>query len=247
MRVVARVRCVILAETMAHPASPGNDAPTGQPFEIDRAIALLREAVQPFRKAALFELFEEGYCTPFEQLIACIVSIRTRDEDTVPISKRLFARARTPGTMSQLDAGEINRLLAGSTFREGKAPQILEIARRTVAEYGGELPCDLEKLLDFRGVGIKCANLALGIACGQPRIGVDIHVHRITNRWGYVAAASPEKTTVALEKVLPERYRVEINALLVPFGKHVCVGISPRCSKCRLLGMCRQVGVTSHR
>ncbi len=226
-------------------SNPGSEGK--EPFDIDRAMDLLREAVKPFRKAALFELFEEGYRTPFEQLIACIISIRTRDEDTVPISKRLFARARTPEAMSLLEATEINQLLLGSTFREGKAPQIREIARRTVAEYGGQLPCDLEKLLDFRGVGIKCANLALGIACGQPRIGVDIHVHRITNRWGYVATSTPEKTTAALEKVLPEAYWVEINALLVPFGKHVCVGISPRCSECLLLGMCRQVGVTSHR
>ena len=116
-----------------------------------------------------------------------------------------------------------------------------------MAEHGGELPCDLEKLLGFRGVGIKCANLVLGIACGQPRVGVDIHVHRITNRWGYVATSTPEKTTVALEATLPERYWVEINALLVPFGKHVCTGTAPRCSTCPVLSMCRQVGVTSHR
>lgn len=244
---VVRASTVVTPFTMEKPAISPTDPQEKAPFDIDRAMALLRDAVKPFRKAALFELFEEGYRSPFEQLIACIVSIRTRDEDTVPISKRLFARARTPQEMSELDAAEINRLLAGSTFREGKAPQIREIARRTVAEHGGELPCDLEKLLDFRGVGIKCANLALGIACGQPRIGVDIHVHRITNRWGYVATSSPEKTTTALEKILPERYWVEINALLVPFGKHVCVGVSPRCSKCALLPMCRQVGVTSHR
>ena len=109
------------------------------------------------------------------------------------------------------------------------------------------MPCDLEALLSFRGVGIKCANLVLGIACGQPRIGVDIHVHRVTNRWGYVATSTPEKTTVALEGVLPPRYWVEINALLVPFGKHVCTGNAPRCSTCPVLAMCRQVGVTSHR
>ena len=116
-----------------------------------------------------------------------------------------------------------------------------------MAEHGGELPCDLETLLSFRGVGIKCANLVLGIACGQPRVGVDIHVHRITNRWGYVATTTPEKTTAALEKTLPTRYWVEINALLVPFGKHVCTGNAPRCSRCPVLTMCRQIGVTSHR
>ncbi len=218
-----------------------------QPFDIDRVMDGLREAVRPFRKAALFELYEDGFTSPFEQLLACIVSIRTRDEDTVPISRRLFARARTPAEVSALSVSEIDELLYGSTFHEAKAPQIHEIARRTVAEHGGELPCDLEKLLAFRGVGIKCAHLVLGIACGQPHIGVDIHVHRITNRWGYVAASTPEKTTAALETVLPQRYWVEINALLVPFGKHVCTGTAPRCSTCPVLPMCHQVGVTSRR
>ena len=211
------------------------------------AFPLLRRAVEPFRKAALFELYDDGFRTPFEQLLACLISIRTRDEDTVPISKRLFAVARTPAEVAALDAVHLIRLLNGSSFREAKAPQMIEIARRVVAEYDGELPCDLEKLLDFRGVGIKCANLVLGIACGQPRVGVDIHVHRITNRWGYVAASTPEKTTVALEERLPQKYWVEINALLVPFGKHVCTGTAPKCSTCLLRDVCWQVGVTSHR
>ena len=149
--------------------------------------------------------------------------------------------------MSALEDTELDALLEGSTFHEAKAPQIREIARRTISEHNGELPCDLDKLLDFRGVGIKCAHLVLGIACGQPRIGVDIHVHRITNRWGYVTASTPEKTTAALEAKLPERYWVEINALLVPFGKHVCTGTAPRCSMCPLLSMCHQVGVSGHR
>lgn len=218
-----------------------------QPFDIVGVMDAIRENVKQFRKAALFELYEEGFTSPFEQLLACIISIRTRDEDTVPISKRLFARARSPQAVSELTATEITDLLAGSTFREGKAPQIREIARRVATEYRGELPCDLEKLLDFKGVGIKCANLVLGIACGQAQIGVDIHVHRITNRWSYVRTTAPEKTVAALEKVLPQRYWVEINALLVPFGKHICTGTAPRCSTCPVLNMCLQVGVTNHR
>lgn len=230
------------------PADADSDSTDGEvPFDIDAAMAAIREGVRPFRKAALFELYDDGFTTPFEQLLACIISIRTRDEDTVPISRRLFDRARTPSEVAALSVADIDVLIAASTFHEAKAPQILEIARRIVADHGGELPCDLESLLAFRGVGIKCANLVLGIACGQPRVGVDIHVHRITNRWGYIAATTPEKTTVALEKILPQRYRVEINALLVPFGKHVCTGNAPKCSRCPVLSMCQQVGVTSHR
>ena len=216
-------------------------------FDINVVMDSIREEVKKFRKAALFELYEDGYSSAFEQLLACIISIRTRDEDTVPISRRLFTRARSPQAISELSVSEINQLLAGSTFREGKAPQIKEIARRVTQDHGGELPCDLEQLMNFKGVGIKCANLVLGIACGQPRIGVDIHVHRITNRWGYVHTSAPEKSVVALEKILPQRYWVEINALLVPFGKHVCTGSAPRCSSCPVREMCQQVGVTSHR
>jgi endonuclease-3 len=216
-------------------------------FDIDRAMDRIREAMRPYPKAALFELAEDGFHSAFEQLVACIISIRTRDEDTLPLSRRLFARARTPAQILALSVSEIDQLISGSTFHGAKAPQIHEIARRAVNEYGGEMPCELEKLMDFRGVGVKCAHLVLSIACGQPRIGVDIHVHRVTNRWGYVDTATPEKTTVALEAVLPRRYWVEINALLVPFGKHICTGTAPRCTTCPVSDQCARVGVTSHR
>ena len=142
---------------------------------------------------------------------------------------------------------QIDRLIGACTFHEPKAKQIQAIARRAVEEYGGELPCDLEVLTSFRGVGPKCANLALGVACGMAGIAVDVHVHRVTNRWGYVVGKTPEKTMTALEAKLPRSYWVEINALLVPFGKHVCTGVRPKCSTCPVLQMCRQVGVTGHR
>jgi endonuclease III len=102
-------------------------------------------------------------------------------------------------------------------------------------------------LTSFRGVGPKCAHLALGVACGQPHISVDVHVWRVVNRWGYVQAPTPEATMVALQAVLPRRYWIEINRLLVPFGKHICTGVRPRCSTCPVLEYCRQVGVTEHR
>src|SRR6185436_18414300 len=122
-----------------------------------------------------------------------------------------------------------------------------EIARRTVAEFGGELPCDPDVLQTFHGVGPKCANLSTGIACGHSVIGVDVHVHRVTNCCVFNDTATTEKTMAALHEVLPQPYRVEINALLVPFGKHVCTGVRPKCSTCPLLSMCKQVGVTEHR
>jgi len=159
---------------------------TLEPFDIDRTMTLLREAVAPFPKAAMFELAERGYSTPFQQLVACVISIRTRDEESLPLSIRLFERAPDPAAVAALDVAEIDALIRPATFHERKASQIRAIATRVRDEFGGELPCDEATLRSFSGVGVKCANLALGIACGQARISVDVHVHRVTNRWGYV-------------------------------------------------------------
>jgi endonuclease III len=220
---------------------------TKRPFDIDVTIERIRVAVRPYPKAAMFALADEGFSSPFEQLVACIISIRTYDEVSLPTARRLFERARTPAEVARLDPREIDELIRTCSFHEPKSRQIHAIARRVVDEHNGELPCDAEVMLDFAGVGPKCANLALGIACGQPRISVDVHVHRVTNRWGYVQARTPERTEAALQTVLPETYHVEINRLLVPFGKHVCTGALPRCSQCPVLDMCQQIGVTRHR
>jgi len=218
-----------------------------KPFDIGLAMRLIRTAVRPWPKAALFELAEDGFKSTFEQLVACIISIRTYDEVTLPVSRKLFERARTPAEVSELTYEELDALISQSTFHERKASQILEIARRAVDEFDGRLPCDREVFMSFSGVGPKCANLVLGIACGEPFISVDIHVQRVTNRWGYVRASTPEKTLVAFEAKLPRRYWIEINRLLVPFGKHICRGNLPHCSTCPVLDMCQQVGVKAHR
>lgn len=218
-----------------------------EPFDIDRAFELLRLAVQPFAKAGLFQLRDAGFTTPWEQLVACLLSIRTFDEASVPAAEDLFAAARTPRELAALPVDEIDALIARCTYHRAKAQQISELAHLVETDFGGELPCDFETLVALRGVGPKCANLTLGIACHQPRIGVDIHVHRVTNRWGYVAAPTPEKTLIQLEAKLPEEYAVEINERLVPFGKHICTGQRPKCSTCPLLSMCLQVGVEEHR
>jgi endonuclease-3 len=218
-----------------------------KPFDIGVAVRRIRKAVKPWPKAALFELAENGFTTTFEQLVACIISIRTYDEVTLPVSRKLFERARTPDEMIKLTYEELDALISPSTFHERKASQILAIARRSIDEYGGEIPCDPEILMSFSGVGPKCAHLVLGIACGEPFISVDIHVHRVTNRWGYVRTSTPEKTMIALGEKLPRRYWIEINRLLVPFGKHICTGNLPHCSTCPVLEMCQQVGVKAHR
>ena len=190
---------------------------------------------------------EEGYTSTFEQLLACIISLRTYDEVTLPVSRKLFAKARTPAAVGRLSWEELDALISPSTFHERKANQILAIAREVEERFGTMLPCDRDVLLSFAGVGPKCANLVLGVACGTPVISVDIHVHRVTGRWGYVRASTPEKTLAALEATLPQRYWIDINRLLVPFGKHICTGNRPRCSTCPVVDMCEQVGVKDHR
>ena len=218
-----------------------------QPFDIDAMIGRIEQAVEPYPKAALFELAGRGYASPFEQLVACMISIRTRDETTLPVAERLFARARTAAEMARLDDTEVDQLISASTFHEAKARQIIAISRRVVEEFAGQVPCDNDVLQSFPGIGPKCAHLVLGIACGQLRVSADVHVHRVTNRWGYVATSTPEQTMAALEERLPRRYWLDINRLLVPFGKHICTGRLPRCSTCPVRPWCRQVGVDAHR
>ncbi|MCE9673191.1 endonuclease III [Myxococcus stipitatus] len=217
------------------------------PFDIDDVLARVREAVRDFADAAMFALAARGHDTLFEQLVACILSIRTLDEVSLPASLALLERASTPEALARLSPRDIDALIQPVTFHDAKAHQLHAIAVRTRDEFGGALPCDAQVLQSFKGVGPKCAHLALGIACGHEAISVDIHVHRVTNRWGYVKARTPEATMQALQDVLPRRYWVQLNRLLVPFGKHVCTGSRPKCSTCPVLRACRQVGVTNPR
>jgi endonuclease III len=207
----------------------------------------VRAAVAPFPKAMLFELYECGHTSPFEMLVACLISVRTRDETSLAMAERLFSRARTPSEMAALDINDIDALINKAGFHLVKAEQIHTMARLIVEENDGQLPCSFDVMTSFPGIGPKCAGLALGIACGQPYIGVDVHVHRITNRWGYVAAPTPEKTMHVLEQKLPKQYWLDINALLVPFGKHICTAVSPKCATCPVLDMCEQQNVLDPR
>lgn len=219
-----------------------------QPFDIDEAFRRLRRAVADLPKAAMFDLRDRGFGSPFEQLVGSLISARTRDETTLAVCLRLFEAARTPEELAVLSEPELVELIKPATFPEPKARDLLALSRRIVAEHGGVVPDTMEGLTSFRGVGPKIAALTLAVAHGQPAIAVDVHVHRVANRWGYVKTSTPEKTIGALAEVLPERYWIEINERLVPFGKFVCTGgAPPKCSTCLLLSMCRQVGVTKTR
>lgn len=216
-------------------------------FNLSVVLKRIEKAIASYPKAAMFEMYERGYNSLFEQLISCIISIRTLDETTIPLSEKLFAKARTPQQLLKLSPKGLEDILYGATFPGQKAYTMLGIAKAAVEEYNGELPADFEKLTALKGVGPKCANLALGVASGHAAISVDVHVHRVTNRWGFVQTKTPEDTMHALEEKIPQQKWIDINRLLMPFGKHICTGKLPHCSTCPVLEYCQQVGVTKHR
>ncbi len=184
---------------------------------------------------------------PFRLLVACVISLRTKDAVTAAASARLFAAAATPRAVAALDEARIAEMIFPAGFYNTKARQIREIARRIAAGHGGRVPGDRDALLALPGVGRKTANLVLGLGFGLPAICVDTHVHRISNRLGLVATRTPEQTEHALEEALPQRYWIEINDLLVTFGQQVCQPVSPWCSRCPLAQRCPRVGVDRSR
>lgn len=218
-----------------------------KPFDIDTVLTRIRKETAGFADAAMFDLRTRGFTTVFQQLVACIISIRTYDEVSLPAAVKLFEKAPDAESIASLSEKQIDSLISTSTFHETKAKQIRAIAVATVDQFGGELPADAEVLMSFKGVGPKCANLALGVAANQQHISVDVHVGRVTVRWGYVKPGSADSVRKQLEAKLPRRYWIEINRLLVPFGKHICTGRLPKCSTCPVLEYCRQVGVEAHR
>ncbi len=209
-------------------------------------VAILREEYQKWRKPAVTVVAEEGR-NPFKVLVSCLISLRTKDEVTSLASARLFDRAETPVAMQDLSVEEIAGLIYPAGFYRNKAQQIRDISRRLVTDYGGSVPDELDELLSFKGVGRKTANLVLTLGFDKPGICVDTHVHRICNRWGYVATKTPDQTEMCLRSILPEKYWIEINDLLVAFGQNHCFPVSPRCSDCCLAFRCPRIGVLKSR
>lgn len=184
---------------------------------------------------------------PFRVLIACILSLRTQDTTTGPAADRLFGVADTPETMLALTPARIEKLIFPVGFYRTKARVILGICRDLLGRFGGRVPDEIDDLLTLKGVGRKTANLVVTMGYGKAGICVDTHVHRISNRLGYVRTRTPEETEMALRAKLPRRYWIGYNDLLVSFGQNVCAPLSPRCSACPVSTLCRRVGVTTSR
>jgi endonuclease III len=201
----------------------------------------------PSWKATAIARVAEKRRDPFRVLIACILSLRTQDRTTDAAAARLFRVADTPEALLRLTPRKIAALIYPVGFYRTKARVIKTIARDLLTRFRGRVPDDLDALLTLKGVGRKTANLVVTIGYGKPGICVDTHVHRISNRFGYVRTRTPEDTEMALRRKLPPRYWIGYNDLLVTFGQNVCAPISPKCSLCPVRALCRRVGVTTSR
>jgi len=179
--------------------------------------------------------------------VACLLSLRTQDTTTGPAAARLFALADTPHAMLELSARTIERAIYPVGFYRTKARVILGLSRDLLDRFDGGVPDDIDALLTLKGVGRKTANLVVTLGFDKPGICVDTHVHRISNRLGYVRTRTPDETEMALRAKLPSRYWIGYNDLLVTFGQNVCAPVSPKCSLCPVARLCRRVGVRTSR
>jgi len=184
---------------------------------------------------------------PYLILVSCILSLRTKDKTTIEAAERLFKAANTPQKMLRLSRHKLEKLIYPVGFYRNKSKVILGLSRRLISDFRGKVPCGLEDLLSLRGVGRKTANLVLGLGFKIPAICVDTHVHRISNRLGWVKTKDPLGTEEGLKKIIPRRYWIGLNTVLVSFGQNICVPVSPFCGRCRVNKLCPRRGVGRHR
>jgi endonuclease-3 len=215
--------------------------------QIHAAIRIVKQEIRRWQEPVVGVVARESDRDPFLILIACLLSLRTKDKTTSEASARLFALAHSPVTMLKLPLRRIERAIYPVGFYRTKAKSIHKICRRLLNDFDGTVPDSIEALMTLPGVGRKTANLVVTVGFGKPGICVDVHVHRISNRWGYIKTKTPERSEEALRKKLPKQYWMTFNDLLVPYGQNLCQPISPFCSRCKLIELCDRVGVTRSR
>jgi endonuclease-3 len=214
--------------------------------DIDKIIKILRKEIRRFVVPIVTEVSQRRR-DPLEVLVTTILSLRTKDEVTRAAARRLLEKAHTPQDIIDIPEQELARLIFPVGFYKTKAKNLKNISKDLIEKFEGKVPDDLDELLKLKGVGRKTANLVITLAFGKPGICVDTHVHRVSNRLGYVATKTPETTEMALREKLPPQYWIEYNDLLVTWGQNICRPISPFCSKCAIRPYCKQVGVVTHR
>ena len=214
--------------------------------DIDACIRILKREIRRW-KEPIVGVVAKASCDPFQILISTVLSLRTKDQTTAEASTRLFRLATTPQAMLAVPRRTIERAIYPVGFYRTKARHIHGICRDLLARYGGRVPGEIDELLTLKGVGRKTANLVVTLGFRKPGICVDVHVHRISNRWGYIRTTSPAQSEEALRRKLPRRHWIVYNDLLVPFGQNLCTPVSPRCSECKLARYCERVGVVKSR
>ncbi len=214
-------------------------------FYISQTLAKVKKAVRYYRVPSVMVFSKEK--DPFVVLVICIISLRTRDEVTETASAQLFSLAKTPSQLLRLSKLKIEKAIYPAAFFRNKAHTLREICKVLVDSHAGKVPNKMDELLKLKGVGRKTANLILILGHGKPGICVDIHVHRISNRWGYVKTKTPDETEMVLRGKLPRRYWMGYNNLLVSFGQNICKPVSPFCGSCPIAETCLKVGVTTQR
>ncbi len=202
---------------------------------IDEIVNILKNAKQP---KSDFVVLMDNFKNPYLVLIACILSLRTNDKTTYPATLRMLELAKTPKEMKQVKIEDLAQAIYPVGFYENKAKQIIELSKTIDEELDGKVPDEIDELVKFRGVGRKTANLVLSLGFNKPAICVDVHVHRIFNRLGYIKTKTPEETEFALRNKLPEKYWIDINTLLVTHGQNVCKPIKPKCAECPISAYC---------
>lgn len=205
---------------------------------IDEIVATLKAAKQPQSE---FVKLMDSFNSPYLVLIACILSLRTNDRTTYPATLRMLELAKTPKEMKNVKVEDLAKAIYPVGFYENKAKQIIELSRQIDEELDGKVPDTIEELVEFNGVGRKTANLVLSQGFNKPAICVDVHVHRIFNRLGYVCTKNPEETEFALREKLPQKYWIDINTLLVTHGQNVCKPTKPKCSECPIADYCAKI------
>jgi endonuclease-3 len=217
-----------------------------QDDDIHIVLRLVKDSIQQWSVPVLEQLAAAGP-DPFKILVACILSLRTRDQTTAEASARLFALSADPFSMAKLKVKKIEKAIFPVGFYRTKAQQIRDGSKQICQEFQGKVPDSIEDLVRLPGVGRKTANLVRTVGYKKPGICVDIHVHRICNRLGYVLTKNPDETECVLRQNLPKKHWITFNSLLVPFGQNQCTPISPRCSSCPISPFCQQVGISKAR
>ncbi len=214
---------------------------------IDACIRILKREIRRWQEPVVGVVAKASRRDPFPILLSTVLSLRTKDQTTAEAAVRLFRLATTPDAMLAVPRRTIERAIYPVGFYRTKARHIHDICRALLRRFGGRVPDTIEELLTLKGVGRKTANLVVTLGFRKPGICVDVHVHRISNRWGYIRTKTPEQSEQVLRRKLPRRYWMIYNDLLVPFGQNLCTPVSPRCSQCKLARYCERVGVTKSR